>query len=137
MRIRARFHFIYSGINLCLGAIMKPILISHPTSMTLAAVGPVAAPVGHPVAELKCYEAVSLPEKQVEAGVWECSPGVWHRQVKQAEVCHFVSGHCFFTPQGGEPIEIRAGDAIFFPPNSRGVWDVRETVRKTYVTFMY
>ena len=116
---------------------MRPVLISHPATMSLALVGPVAVPVGQPIAELKCYEAVSLPEEQVEAGVWECSPGMWHRQVQQAELCHFVAGHCFFTPEGGVPFEIHAGDAVFFPPNSRGIWDVRETVRKTYVTFTY
>jgi len=116
---------------------MQPVLISNAAQITLPKVGPVAMPVGVPVAQLSCSESVSLPDKQVEAGVWECTPGVWHRQVKQAELCHFVSGHCLFTPEGGQPMEIRAGDAIFFPPNSRGIWDVRETVRKTYVTFTY
>jgi uncharacterized cupin superfamily protein len=53
----------------------------------------------------------------------------------QAELCHFVSGRAFFTPEGGEQFEIKPGDAIFFPPNSRGIWDVREALRKTYVTF--
>ena len=116
---------------------MQPVLISSAAKISLADVGPVAVPLGQPVARLKCTEAVSLPEKQVEAGVWECTPGVWRRQVKQAELCHFVSGHCFFTPEGGQPMEIRAGDAVFFPPNSQGIWDVKETVRKTYVTFVY
>jgi uncharacterized cupin superfamily protein len=116
---------------------MYPVLISNATTMALPDVGPVAVPVGQPVAQVRCSEAVSLPDKQVEAGVWECTPGVWHRQVNQAELCHFVAGHCFYTPEGGHPMEIRAGDAVFFPPSSRGVWDVRETVRKTYVTFTY
>ena len=62
---------------------MQPVLITDATTMPLQSVAAVAAPVGHPVAELKCYEAVSLPERQVEAGVWECSPGVWHRQVNR------------------------------------------------------
>jgi len=116
---------------------MQPVLISNAAKIVLADVGPVSMPLSQPVAHLKCAEAVSLPEKQVEAGVWECSPGVWRRQVKQAELCHFVSGYCFFTPEGGHAMEIRAGDAVFFPPNSQGVWDVKETVRKTYVTFNY
>jgi uncharacterized cupin superfamily protein len=94
---------------------MHPVLISNPTKMALPDVGPVAVPVGQPVAQLKCSEAVSLPDQQVEAGVWECTPGVWSRQVKQAELCHFIAGHCFFTPEGGQPIEIRAGDAVLFP----------------------
>src|SRR5499427_9580776 len=74
---------------------MQPVLISNATKMVLPGVGPVAMPLGQPVAQLKCSEAVSLPDKQVEAGVWECTPGVWSRQVTQAELCHFVAGHCF------------------------------------------
>ena len=68
---------------------MQPVLISNATKMTLPIVGSVSMPVGQPVAQLKCSEAVSLPDKQVEAGVWECTRGVWHRQVNQAELCHF------------------------------------------------
>ncbi len=116
---------------------MHPVLTPDAERAVLTDVGPVSAPLGQPVAHLKCLEVVSLTKKQVEAGVWECSPGVWRRQVTQAELCHFVAGHCIFTPEGGQPIKIKAGDAVFFPPNSRGVWDVKETVRKTYVTFMY
>ena len=116
---------------------MPPVLIPQVSKMSLPDVGPVSVPIGEPVAYLKCAEAVVLKENQVEAGVWECSPGVWRRQVLLAELCHFVSGHAFFTPEGGEELEIRAGDAVFFPPNSRGIWDVRETVRKSYVTFNY
>jgi uncharacterized cupin superfamily protein len=117
------------------GATMPPVLIRNVAQISLPEVGPVSVPLGEPTAQLKCFEAVVLPEKQVEAGVWECSPGVWRRQVMQAELCHFVSGRAFFTPEGGEQFEIKPGDAIFFPPNSRGIWDVRETLRKTYVTF--
>lgn len=116
---------------------MQPVLIPDAVRAVLSDVGPVSVPLGYPVARLKCLEAVSLPEKQVEAGVWECTPGVWRRQVTQAELCHFVAGRCTFTPDAGQPIEIRAGDAVFFPPNSRGVWNVKETVRKTYLTFVY
>jgi uncharacterized cupin superfamily protein len=116
---------------------MPPVLIPKVSKMSLSDVGPVSVPIGEPVAHLKCFEAVVLKENQVEAGVWECSPGVWRRQVLLAELCHFVSGHAFFTPEGGEQFEIKAGDAVLFPPNSRGVWDVRETVRKSYVTFNY
>ena len=114
---------------------MPPTLIPNAAHSKLRDIGPVAVPIGEPVAHLKCFEAFEDKERQVEAGVWECSPGVWRRQVLLAELCHFVSGHAFFTPENGEKFEIKAGDAVFFPPNSRGVWDVRETIRKTYVTF--
>jgi uncharacterized cupin superfamily protein len=114
---------------------MPPVLIPDAANTNLRNVGPVSVSIGEPVAQLKCFEAFEDKEKQVEAGVWECSPGVWRRQVLQAELCHFVSGHAFFTPEGGEAFEIKAGDAVFFPPNSRGIWDVRQTIRKTYITF--
>jgi uncharacterized cupin superfamily protein len=114
---------------------MPPVLIPNVKQILLRDVGPVTVPIGEPIAQLKCFEAVELKDQQVEVGVWECSPGIWRRQVLQAELCHFVSGPAFFTPEGGEKIEIKAGDAVFFPPNSRGIWDVRETVRKSYVTF--
>jgi uncharacterized cupin superfamily protein len=105
--------------------------------MVLPDVGPVSVAIGERVAHLKCFEAVVLKDKQIEAGVWECSPGIWRRQILQAELCHFVSGYAFFTPEGGDEFEIKAGDAVFFPPSSQGVWDVRETIRKSYITFNY
>jgi hypothetical protein len=114
---------------------MPPVLIPNAATIKLAEVGPVSVPIGEPIAQLKCFEAFEDQERKVEAGVWECSPGVWRRQVLQAELCHFISGHAFFTPDEGDKFEIKAGDAVFFPPNSRGIWDVRQTIRKTYVTF--
>jgi uncharacterized cupin superfamily protein len=115
--------------------IMKPVLMRDPAHMTLPDAGPVSLPLGEPVARLKCLETFADTEKQVEAGVWECSPGIWRRQITQAELCFFVAGHAIFTPDGEQPIEIYAGDAVYFPQNSLGIWDVRQTVRKTYVVF--
>lgn len=53
----------------------------------------------------------------------------------QAEFCLFLSGECSFTPDGGETIEIRAGDAVYFPANSMGIWDIRAVSRKIF--FIY
>lgn len=30
---------------------------------------------------------------------------------------------------------LKAGDAVLFPENCEGIWDIRETFRKTYVLF--
>lgn len=82
--------------------------------------------------------ASSLPV-QVEGagdnrtGLWECTPGRFSRHLANAEIMHILAGACTFTPEGGETREIRAGDTLFFPANTRGVWDIRETVRKVYV----
>ena len=69
----------------------------------------------------------------MEIGVWECTPGRWRRQIVAQEFCHFIQGRCTFTPDNGETLHIEAGDALMLPANSTGIWDIQETVRKTYV----
>ena len=100
-------------------------------TVTLAESNPVAVPLGEPVS----IASVTSVERSdgVETGIWECTPGRWRRQIIQQEFCHFIKGRCTFTPDGGEPLTIEAGDAIMLPANSTGTWDIQETVRKTYV----
>ena len=54
----------------------------------------------------------------------------------QQEFCHFIQGRCTFTPDNGETLTIEAGDALMLPANSTGIWDIQETVRKTYVLIL-
>jgi uncharacterized protein len=113
---------------------MPPVLIANPLQLDLSDIGPVAEPVGEPLVQLKCLVAGEFDDGRVEA-----SPGRWRRHVgeSKAELSHFNAGRCTFTPDGGDPIEINAGDAVYFPPRSTGTWNVRETVHKTFVTFEY
>ena len=97
--------------------------------------GPVGEPVGAPVSRLRGRVLYAGPDGAVEAGVWECSPGRWRRQVKQAEFCQFLAGRCVFHADSGQHLEIQAGDAVHFPANSMGTWEIIETVRKTYLTY--
>ena len=111
--------------------------ISHFTDTARCALGeatPVAVPLGEPVAATRCISEARTDG--VETGIWECSPGRWRRQIVQQEFCHFISGHCTFTPDGGEPLQIEAGDALMLPANCTGIWDVTETVRKTFVLML-
>jgi uncharacterized cupin superfamily protein len=66
-------------------------------------------------------------------GTWECTPGVWDVDYQDWEYCHFLQGRCVLTPQGGEPIELKAGDVFIIEPGFKGTWEVLETVRKYYV----
>jgi uncharacterized cupin superfamily protein len=70
-----------------------------------------------------------------DTGVWECTPGRFERQIAKAELMHILSGACTFTPTDGEPLAFGAGDTVFFPQNTFGVWNVTETLRKVYVIF--
>ncbi|MGH6934446.1 MAG: cupin domain-containing protein [Dongiaceae bacterium] len=91
--------------------------------------GEVKEPIGSPTARIRSASFHEDPE----VGVWECSPGKWRRQVRSAEFCHIIAGRCTFHADGRPPIHISAGDAVLFPPNTTGTWEIFETVRKTYV----
>jgi uncharacterized cupin superfamily protein len=43
-----------------------------------------------------------------------------------------VSGHATFVTEDGRRFELRSGDAVFFPPRTRGTWTIHQTLRKTY-----
>ena len=96
-----------------------------------------AAPISTAMSEMMPTTRTALtqvPEGQdVSIGIWECTRGVWRRQVAKREFSHVISGHCFFTPDGQEPIELVAGDSVYFPANCMGVWDIRQDVRKSYL----
>jgi len=83
--------------------------------------------IDEPIAHLKCFEAVVLKDQRFEAGVWECSP-VSGAVRSAGRTLPLRLRYAFFTPEGGDKFEIKAGDAVFFPPGSQGVWDVRETI---------
>jgi len=96
---------------------------------------PARLPIGEPVAHAASAQDQTDEAVGASIGVWESSPGVFRRFLKNREFSHIVSGSCTFTPDGGEPVELRAGDAVLFPENCEGVWHIHETLRKTYVLF--
>jgi uncharacterized cupin superfamily protein len=96
------------------------------TGATPAAVGTSAVPT------LATCEAFESPSGNVSTGTWEASPGVFRRAIMDSEFSHFISGRATFLTDDGQRFEFRAGDAAYFPPFSRGVWTIHETLRKTY-----
>ena len=48
------------------------------------------------------------------------------------ETCYFLEGRVVVTPDGGEPVEVGAGDLVTFPRGMRCTWKVLEPVRKHY-----
>lgn len=96
---------------------------------------PAKLPIGDLIAHAATGQHQTDPAVNASVGVWESTPGVFRRHLKNREFSHIISGACTFTPDGGEPVELRAGDAVLFPENCEGVWDIRETLRKSYVLF--
>ncbi|KND55484.1 hypothetical protein BPUN_2451 [Candidatus Paraburkholderia kirkii] len=56
----------------------------------------------------------------INTGVFECTPGVYRRSVKQAEVMHFLSDRGRFTPDGEDTIHFTGGDTLFFAAHTEG-----------------
>ena len=95
--------------------------------------GRVGKPLSEPACRLRGWRQ-DIPGTAADiAGVWECSPGSFRRDVAQGEVMHILAGAGTFTPDGGLALAFAAGDSLFFPPLTTGTWEIRETVRKLYV----
>ncbi len=112
-----------------------PVIIQNPAALRLAPIGPVGKPLSEPVPQLSEFEPVVNTNDGYAAGIWECTPGRYRRTVMQAEYCHFIFGACRFEPDQGEPMDIVAGDAVFFPANTHGVWTIHVPTRKSYLVF--
>lgn len=110
---------------------MFPILIRADGDNDFSAPAPVGAPTSEQIAFSRIAAHHELPAGG--AGVWECSPGRFRRQVRPAEYSYFIAGEGSFTPDGGVPIEFRSGDSIYFSPETQGEWEIRTTVRKAYL----
>lgn len=95
--------------------------------------GPVKVPLSTPAAQLVGRKYLNDAPGIDSMGIWECSPGRWQRTIMEEEFAHFIKGSARFVPTKGDPIEIKAGDTIWFPANSAGVWEIEEDVRKVYV----
>jgi hypothetical protein len=111
---------------------MQPIRLIAPEKLLsedLADWGPAKEPAGSLIARIRGSEH----GKRDRVGVWESTPGCWRRQVMEREFAHFLSGRARFIPDDGEPLDIRAGDAVWFPADTTGTWEITETLRKTYV----
>ncbi len=107
-----------------------------PQSATLSPLndqGVVARPLSQPPCQTRGLDIALAGAGDNGCGIWECNPGRFERQIPEAEVMHILSGACSFTPKDGEPLDIKAGDTLFFPANTTGVWHIRQTLRKVYV----
>ena len=98
---------------------------------TLADAGrvPGAVPGSALTSELVLYE-----DGRVETGIWEVTPGVFDAaHGPYVEFMHFVAGDATIIAADGQVHEVRPGVALTVPSGWRGRWEVRQTVRKTYV----
>lgn len=112
---------------------MNPVLIRLQSETQFGTPVPAGHPLGEPTPMTRTALDQDIQEKKVSTGIWECTPGRLRRQIMQAEYSCFVAGKGVFIPDDGDPIAFQAGDAIYFAANTHGIWEITETVRKTYL----
>lgn len=97
--------------------------------------GQVELPLSDPPCGLRGRFEIVPGREDTQAGIWQCSPGKFRRNNAAAEMMHILSGECSFTSEDGQVVEGGPGDTFYFQPNTEGVWDIRTTLRKTFVLF--
>ena len=97
---------------------------------TLNTMGPRPNPIrGVPVES----KLVIYSDRTTEIGIWEVTPGSFNaRKDDVGELMQFIAGRGTITDASGSR-EIAPGISMYTPDGWTGVWDVEETVRKTYV----
>ena len=68
---------------------------------------------------------------QLFNGVWHCTPGAFYLDNADETVC-LIEGRATVTPEGGDPVQLEAGDTAFLPEGSRSLWEIHETVKKAF-----
>jgi len=114
---------------------MSITVLSQSSTVELPDDGPLAASQTQPPSRTGTLAIPLEGAGENRTGIWECTPGRFNRQLANAEMMHILSGECTFTPEGGETQQIRAGDTLFFPAHTRGVWEIKQTLRKVFVVF--
>jgi uncharacterized protein len=49
------------------------------------------------------------------------------------EVCYILEGKVVVTPEGGEPVELNAGDLVTFEKGLKCYWEVHSQIEKHYM----
>jgi len=115
--------------------ILKLAASTAAASVTLEDWGPVGLPLSDPPCRLRGMKFMPAADGGPEVGVWECSPGRYRRQIRNAEAIHVVAGQATFTPDDGPPVRLGAGDVFHFAADTMGVWEIVIALRKVYVLF--
>ncbi len=74
-------------------------------------------------------------DSPTQAGVWECSPGVFDYTFPDNELCKIVSGEVLLTDPHGNTRRLASGGILITERGDTLTWDIRQTVRKVFLTW--
>jgi uncharacterized cupin superfamily protein len=75
------------------------------------------------------------PGGDAATGIWQCPPVKLRLVHPFDETFTIVDGRLTITPEGGAPREMGPGDVIVLAENSVNVWEIHETVTKTFSVY--
>lgn len=78
------------------------------------------------------FEHRSQDQKIVE-GTWRCTPGTYRATYKFYEFVVMLEGVIEITPDGGETVTVRAGEAFAVEADFVGTWKIIEPVHKRFL----
>ena len=67
-----------------------------------------------------------------EWSIWEKEVSNFPWTYDQEETCYFLEGDVTVFPEGGEPVQMGAGDMVIFPKGMDCTWDIKKPVKKHY-----
>ncbi|MBO9378873.1 DUF861 domain-containing protein [Sphingomonas histidinilytica] len=78
------------------------------------------------------FEHTSEDGKLIE-GTWRCTPGTFRAEYKYYEFVVMIEGVIEITPDGGETVVVRGGDAFAVEADFKGTWKIVEPVHKRFL----
>ena len=113
---------------------MNQVLKTNPKSAVKLVDFPIAAnqiTEGKPVARI--WISAQSSDLKVTQGVWDCTAGKFDWEFTWDEFVMVIEGEVTITPEGSQPVTLRAGDFCHFPLGLKTKWHVPKYIKKTFV----
>lgn len=118
---------------------IAPISDAAAATMELDDYGPLAPPVGTPLDGPMATSGKVFWRSEngiILAGIWEVAAGRMQADFgNDGEMVHVVKGTLHAIADDGAEHVLRPGDTATFPPFWKGVWEIKEPMRKLFCVF--
>lgn len=73
------------------------------------------------------------PDESIVTGTWRATPGKLHATYKYHEFVYLIEGLIEITPESGETVTVRSGNAFTVEADFVGTWNILEPVYKRFL----
>ena len=64
--------------------------------------------------------------------IWSKQASRFDWEYTKKEMCYILKGQATVTPEGGEPVTLKAKDLVTFPKGMKCIWEIHKDLRKHY-----